>query len=160
MSVLENILDMIPDGLFGGSEKKDKMHQIQDNAQHADIDPVSPREPEEYTLYIKQVFEQIMPAITFHDEIMQAISQSIEKVPILPKVLDQLQEQLTMFVFSVIAPFVLPVIRQIRSELSTGSNEIIESSKRDQHIVFEDDMSTDPTHSMLSKDHFTNVSCP
>ncbi|KAJ2892989.1 heterokaryon incompatibility protein het-c [Zalerion maritima] len=157
MSVLENILDMIPDGLFGDDDKKGKMHDIKDNAEHAEIEPVSPKEPEEYTLYIKQVFDQIMPAIEFHDDIIKAITKSIEKIPILPKVLDQLQEQLTMFVFSVIAPFVLPVIKQIRNELSTGSSEIIESSQRDQHIVFEDDSSSDPTHSMLSKDHFSNI---
>ena len=157
VSILENILDMIPDGLFGGDNKTNQMHEIQENAQNSQLDPVSPKEPEDYTLYIKQVFERIMPAIIFHDEIMQAITRSIEKMPILPKVLDQLQEQLSMFVFSVMAPFVLPVIRQIRNELHTGSSEIIESSKREQHIVFEDDRSSDPTHSMLSKDHFSNV---
>ena len=158
MSVLENILGMIPDGLFGGDNKTNQMHDIKTNAENAQLEPVSPKEPEEYTLYIKQVFDQIMPAIMFHDDILQTITKSIERLPILPKVLDQLQEQLTMFVFSIIAPFVLPVIKQIRNELSTGSNEIIESSRRDQHIVFEDDNSSNPTHSMLSKDHFSNVS--
>jgi len=158
-SVLENILEMVPDGIFGDDNKTNKMHEIQNNASAAHLEnmQVSPREPEEYTLYIKQVFEQIMPAIIFHDDIIQAITKSIEKIPILPKVLDQLQEQLSMFVFSVIAPFIIPVLRQIKNEMYTGSSEIIESSKRDQHIVFEDDRCSDPTHSMLSKDHFSNI---
>lgn len=55
------------------------------------------------------------------------------------------------------APFVLPVINQVKTELNTGSSEIIQSSKEKQLIVFRDDYSSDPTHSMLSKDHFSNI---
>ena len=46
---------------------------------------------------------------------------------------------------------------QVQTELNTGSSEIIQSSKDKQLIVFHDDNSTDPTHSMLSKDHFSNI---
>lgn len=51
----------------------------------------------------------------------------------------------------------LPIINQVKTELNTGSSEIIESSLAKQHIVFHDDTSSDPTHSMLSKDHFSNI---
>ena len=67
------------------------------------------------------------------------------------------EEQVNIFVFTQIAPLVLPVINQIKTELGTGSSEIIQSSKAKQHIVFHDDRSSDPTHSMLSKDHFSNL---
>ena len=46
---------------------------------------------------------------------------------------------------------------QVKTELNTGSSEIIQSSKEKQLIVFYDDYSSDPTHSMLSKDHFSNI---
>ena len=46
---------------------------------------------------------------------------------------------------------------QVKTELNTGSSEIIQSSKDKQLVVFHDDYSTDPTHSMLSKDHFSNI---
>lgn len=62
-----------------------------------------------------------------------------------------------MFVFSLLAPFVLPIINQVKTELNTGSSEIIQSSKDKQLVVWLDDNSTDPTHSMLSKDHFSNI---
>ena len=62
-----------------------------------------------------------------------------------------------MFVFSLMAPLVVPIIKQVKTELNTGSSEIIQSSKDKQLIVFHNDSSTDPTHSMLSKDHFSNV---
>ncbi|KAL2259125.1 hypothetical protein VTK26DRAFT_7326 [Humicola hyalothermophila] len=158
-SLLRDLLDKIPDGLLGGDEKKAKIDDIQSNAQAAQMEnmSVSPREPEEFTLYVQQVFQQVMPAIQFHDELLQDISQAISKIPVLPKIIEQLEEQLSLFVFSVIAPFVIPLIDQIKNELATGATEIIESSKNEQHIVFEDDSCTDPTHSMLSKDHFTNI---
>lgn len=51
----------------------------------------------------------------------------------------------------------LPIINQVKTELNTGSSEIIQSSKEKQLIVFYEDESSDPTHSMLSKDHFSNI---
>lgn len=159
-SYIKDLLDKIPDGIFGGDDKKQKIDQIQSNATAAQMQQtqISPRNPEEQTLYVKGIFEQIMPAIQFHDELFQGISEAMERIPILPKILEQLEEELSKWVFAIIAPFILPVLRQIKNELATGSSEIIESSKREQHIVFEDDRCSDPTHSMLSKDHFTNVS--
>lgn len=59
--------------------------------------------------------------------------------------------------FSLLAPFVVPVINQVKTELATGSSEIIQSSKEKQLIEFHDNHSTNPTHSMLSKDHFSNI---
>ncbi|CAK7198560.1 hypothetical protein SEUCBS139899_001223 [Sporothrix eucalyptigena] len=158
-SMLANVLDMIPDGIFGGGDKKNKMQDIQANATAAQMQQmsVSPRKPEEYTMYIKNIFNQIMPAIEFHDEILQKITEAIEKIPVLPQLIEQLEDQLSIFVFSVIAPFVVPVIQQIQNELATGSSEIIQSSKNEQLIVFNDDNCSDPTHSMLSKDHFSNI---
>lgn len=158
-SYIKDLLDKIPDGIFGTDEKK-KMDEVQENATAAQMQQtqISPRDPEEQTLYVKGIFEQIMPVIETHDEILQGISESMERIPILPKILEQLEEELSKWVFAIIAPFILPIISQIKNELATGSGEIIESSKREQHIVFEDDRCSDPTHSMLSKDHFSNVS--
>ncbi|KAH7155598.1 heterokaryon incompatibility protein Het-C-domain-containing protein [Dactylonectria estremocensis] len=158
-SLLRDLLDKIPDGIFGDKHQSDRLDELQDNASQAQMEntTVSPREPEEFTAYIQNVFKQVMPAIEFHDDIMKSISAAVEKIPVLPKVIEQLEEQLSTFIFSLIAPFIIPLIHQIRNELKTGSNEIIESSEREQHIVFHNDNSSDPTHSMLSKDHFSNI---
>lgn len=161
-SILEGLLDKIPDGIFGGGgdDKKQKLEDIQSNASNAQManTSISPRDPEEFTQYVQQVFEQVMPAIEFHDDLLKGISEAIESIPILPQIIEQLEEQLSVWVFSIMAPFVVPIIQQVKNELRTGSSEIIESSKNEQHIVFEDDQCSDPTHSMLSKDHFSNVS--
>ncbi|KAK2617050.1 hypothetical protein QQS21_000144 [Conoideocrella luteorostrata] len=158
-SMLRELLDMIPDGIFGGKNQKNRIDEIQDNAAATQVQnmSVSPRDPEEFTIYVQQVYKQVMPAIEFHDDIMQSITSAVEKIPVLPKIIEQLEEQLSRFVFSIMAPVVVPLIRQIKNELATGSGEVIKSSQEEQHIVFENDRSSDPTHSMLSKDHFSNI---
>ncbi|EFY97160.1 heterokaryon incompatibility protein [Metarhizium robertsii] len=158
-SLLRQLLDKIPEGLLGGKDQKSRIDQIQENASASQVEnmSVSPRNPEEFTAYVQQVYKQIMPAIEFHDDIMKGITSAVEKIPVLPKIIEQLEEQLSRFVFSIMAPVVVPLIRQIKSELATGSGEVIKSSENEQHVVFNDDRSTDPTHSMLSKDHFSNI---
>jgi hypothetical protein len=118
---------------------------------------INPKEPEEFTRQMDLICKQVYPVLEFHDEIMHSITEAIEQIPILPDLIETLQEQISIFVFSLIAPFVLPVIKQVKAELATGSSEVIQSSREKQHVVFNDDSSTDPTHSMISKDHFTNV---
>jgi hypothetical protein len=159
-SLLQTLLSKLPPGILGNSNHGEELDQIQSNAAAAQEEnvPVSPKDPEEFTFYVRNIFQQIMPVIEFHDRIMKSISSAVESIPILPQIIEQLEDQLSIFVFSIIAPFIIPLIHQIKNELQTGSNEIIESSQKEQHVVFDDDYSTDPTHSMLSKDHFSNVS--
>jgi len=158
-SVLQDLLSKVPDGVFGGKDEAGKADELKQNAATSQMAnaQVSPREPEEWLQYVNEVQKQIYPIIEWHDEVMQGITETVEKIPILPDLIEQIQEQVNVFVFSLLAPFVLPIISQIKSELNTGSSEIIQSSVEKQHIVFRDDDCSDPTHSMLSKDHFSNV---
>ncbi|KAH7080150.1 heterokaryon incompatibility protein Het-C-domain-containing protein [Paraphoma chrysanthemicola] len=158
-SKIKDLLSQLPDGIFGGKDQAGKADELENNANAASMGNlhVSPKEPEAFTEQLGELVKQIYPIMEFHDEIMQSISEFIEKIPILPEIIEQIQEQVTIFVFSLLAPFVLPILTQVKTELETGSSEVIASSREKQHIVFNDDYSTDPTHSMLSKDHFSNV---
>ncbi|KAL8663043.1 MAG: hypothetical protein Q9202_004183 [Teloschistes flavicans] len=158
-SLLQDLLNQVPSGLFGGKDEAGKADELQMNAQSAQMQNthITPREPEAWTRQLEECQKQIYPIIEWHDEMMQSITEAIEKIPILPDLIEQLQEQINVFVFGLLAPFVLPIINQVKVELNTGSSEIIQSSKEKQLIVFRDDYSSDPTHSMLSKDHFSNV---
>ena len=159
VSVLQDLLSRVPSGLFGGKDEVGKVDELQANAQAAQMQNthITPRQPEEWTKQLQEVSKSIYPILEWHDEIMKSITQFIEKIPVLPQLIEQLQDQITIFVFSLLAPFVLPIINQVKTELATGSSEIIKSSQDKQLIVFHDDRSTDPTHSMLSKDHFSNI---
>jgi hypothetical protein len=159
-SFLKELLSLVPSGLFGDKDQAGKADELQANAAAAQMSHmrVSPRQPEAFTRQMQQVAQEIYPIIEWHDEIMQSITEAIEKIQVLPELIQQIEEQINIFVFSLLAPFVLPIINQIKTELNTGSSEIIQSSKDKQLVVFHDDHSSDPTHSMLSKDHFSNVS--
>lgn len=159
VSILQDLLKQVPSGLFGGTDQASKADELQSNAQSAQLQNthITPRQPEQWTQQLQEVSKQIYPILEWHDEIMQSITEAIEKIPVLPDLIEQIQDQVNIFVFSLLAPFVLPVINQVKTELATGSSEIIQSSKEKQLIVFHDDRSSDPTHSMLSKDHFSNV---
>lgn len=159
-SILKDLLSKVPSGLFGGKDQAGKADELQANAAAAaqqNQEHVSPKDPEAFTQQMQQVAREIYPIIQWHDEVMQQLQEAIEKIPVLPDLIENIQEQINVFVFSLLAPFVLPIIEQIKTELNTGSSEVIQSSKDKQLIVFHDDHSTDPTHSMLSKDHFSNV---
>lgn len=158
-SMLKQLLSSIPSGIFKGKDEAGKADELQANATAAQMNQmrVSPRQPEEFTRQMQQTVKEIYPIIQWHDEIMQSITETIEKIPILPDLIENLENQVNIFVFSLLAPFVVPIIDQIKTELNEGSSEIIQSSKDKQLIVFNDPNSSDPTHSMLSKDHFSNV---
>ncbi|RMZ76643.1 hypothetical protein DV738_g4860, partial [Chaetothyriales sp. CBS 135597] len=158
-SVLQDLLNSVPAGIFGDKDEAGKLNEIQQNAQNHQLQntKISPREPEEWTQYINDVQRQIHPIIQWHDEVIQSITTTIESVPILPDLIESIQDEINRYVFSLLAPYVLPIINQVKNELNTGSSEIIQSSVDKQHIVFKDDESSDPTHSMLSKDHFSNI---
>ncbi|KAJ9316494.1 hypothetical protein DTO271D3_3299 [Paecilomyces variotii] len=157
-SILQALLDKIPEGIIGGGHE-DKMNDFKSKSDEAKInnENISPREPEEWTNYLSDVQKSIYPILEWHDNLLKRINEAIEEIPVLPEIIEQIQDRLSVFVFSVIAPYVLPIIKQIKTELQTGSSEVIQSSLEQQHIVFNDDTCSDPTHSMLSKDHFSNV---
>ena len=158
-SMIKDLLSQLPEGLFGGKDQGGKASELESNAQAAQMGnlEISPKEPEAFTQQMDDLVKQIYPVMEWHDEVMQSISNFIENIPILPELIENVQEQVNIFVFSLLAPYILPIIGQIKTELETGSSEVIASSREKQHIVFHDDNCTDPTHSMLSKDHFSNV---
>jgi hypothetical protein len=89
--------------------------------------------------------------------VVRAVSEIVEKIPGLEKVLVYVQEKVTLFVMALIAPFIQPIIKAVSASLKLGNNTVVDSSKKTQFEVWADPTCSDPTHSMLSKDHFSNV---
>lgn len=83
----------MPSGLFGDKDQAAKADELQANAQAAQMQNthISPREPEAWTTQLQEISQQIYPILEWHDEIMQSITETIEKIPILPTLLEQLQ---------------------------------------------------------------------
>lgn len=107
-----------------------------------------------------QTAKRIYPILEFRDKIVKSLSSIIAKVPGLEKLLEHISETLTAFVLGLLAPFVRPIINQVSKALKDGSSGVISASANNQLEPWRNPSCTDPTHSMLSKDHFTNILNP
>ena len=92
-SLLQDLLNQVPSGLFGGKDQAAQAQELQANATAAQMQNthISPREPEAWTRQLQTIQAQILPIIEWHDEIMQSITETIEKIPVLPNLIEQLQ---------------------------------------------------------------------
>lgn len=98
----------------------------------------------------------IYPILEFRDKVMRAIEAAIEKVPGLSALLEKISDTLSLFVLGLLAPYVRPIISQVSLELKTGSSMVVDSSAQHQYEPWTVSTCSDPTHSLLSKDHFSN----
>ncbi|KAL9027794.1 MAG: hypothetical protein Q9196_003742 [Gyalolechia fulgens] len=100
---------------------------------------------------------QIYPILEFRDKVVKAISATIEKIPGLEALVEKITERLTLFVLSLLAPFIRPIINAVSAQLKTGSSAVVDASGKHQFEPWTDPHCSDPTHSLLSKDHFSNI---
>ncbi|KAH7371819.1 heterokaryon incompatibility protein Het-C-domain-containing protein [Cadophora sp. MPI-SDFR-AT-0126] len=168
-SVLKSILDKVPWDMLESDNKPDpsKADQLkqaaaakkEETAQH----PPDPNASlggvniEEAKAQAQQTLKDMYPILEFHDQVMMGVTEVISKVPGLEELLENMTGALQIFIFSLLAPYVTPIIAQARVELKSTSEGVLKTSEKGQYEVFENDKCTDPTHSMLSKDHFSNV---
>ena len=92
-SLLQDLLNQVPSGLFGGKDQAGKVDELQTNAAAAQMQntTISPRQPEAWTRQLNQIQKQIYPIIEWHDEMMQSITEAIEKIPVLPALIEQIE---------------------------------------------------------------------
>jgi len=103
------------------------------------------------------IIPRIYPILAFRDKVVKSISAIVSKIPGLEKLLETITERVTIFVLSLLAPFIMPIIQAVSKQLKEGSSAVIDSAAKHQFEVWTNPHSTDPTHSMLSKDHFSNI---
>lgn len=96
----------------------------------------------------------------FRDKVVRAISATIEKVPGLEALVEKVTETLTIFVLSLLAPFIRPIINAVSAQLKNGSSGVVDASGKHQYEPWTNPHCSDPTHSLLSKDHFSNILNP
>ena len=91
--------------------------------------------------------------LTFRDRISKTIEATIDKIPGLNALVEKISNSIAVFVYSTVEPFVKPLVEQAKEVIGKGSNQIMQ--RADQLEVFDNPNASDPTHSMLSKDHFS-----
>ena len=106
------------------------------------------------------VVKKIYPILVFRDNVVRTISGIVSKIPGLEKLIDNITERVTLFVFSLLAPYLKPLIAAASKQLKAGSSGVVDASGQHQFDVWNNPSSSDPTHSLLSKDHFSNYLNP
>ncbi|KAL9067895.1 MAG: hypothetical protein Q9157_006674 [Trypethelium eluteriae] len=100
---------------------------------------------------------KIYPILEFRDKVVRALMSIVSKIPGLEKLIDTISERITLFIMSLLAPFIQPIIKAVSKSLKQGSTTVVDSSANHQYEPWTNPQCTDPTHSLLSKDHFSNV---
>jgi len=142
MDALKSILHKLPIG--GGDEKTGQVEDIQNKSKAYNFNPDEVFPPE-----AQQAIKDILK---WHDDVMRDIEETISQIPGLEDLMENLTNALNAYIYTVIAPYITPALTQVTEVLGEGSKAVIDSD--DQFAVFNNDDASDPSHSMLSKDHF------
>ncbi|KAJ6102288.1 hypothetical protein N7486_004715 [Penicillium sp. IBT 16267x] len=105
----------------------------------------------------QETVKKIYPILAFRDKVVRKLDSIIEKIPGLEAIIEKISETLTVFIMSLLSPFVRPLINAASKSLQTGSSGVVAASGKHQFEPWTDPHCTDPTHSLLSKDHFANI---
>jgi hypothetical protein len=71
--------------------------------------------------------KQIYPILEFRDKVVKAINATIAKIPGLEALVEKISETLSLFILSLLAPFVRPIIEAVSKSLKTGSSTVVEA---------------------------------
>ncbi|KAF7307409.1 Het-C-domain-containing protein [Mycena indigotica] len=117
ISTLKAILSKLPIG--GGDSKVDEGAQLGEEAKAYNFDPNNVAPPE--------VQQKLLALLRWRDDVMRSILEKIEMIPGLEQLMDQLSEALNAYVYTVIAPWLTPILQQATSALGEGSKAVIDS---------------------------------
>ncbi|KAF8680122.1 Heterokaryon incompatibility protein Het-C [Rhizoctonia solani] len=98
--------------------------------------------------------------LKFRDSVAKKIEKTIEKIPGLGALIEKITDNLAVFIYTTLEPFMKPILQSATTALQSGSAEVINS--HDQYEVFNDPHAlnvscadwADDTLLAISKDHF------
>ncbi|KAJ4002175.1 Het-C-domain-containing protein [Lentinula boryana] len=139
---LRKIFSKLPIG--GSDEKINQAEELQQESKAYNFNPDDIAPP--------AVQKQLLEMLVWRDGVFRWIIEKIEIIPGLSSLIDELTNALNAYVYTVMAPWLTPILTQATSVLGEGSKAVIDTD--DQYEVFNNPDSSDPSHSLLSKDHF------
>ncbi|KAG0142536.1 hypothetical protein CROQUDRAFT_662406 [Cronartium quercuum f. sp. fusiforme G11] len=143
---LRSMLFQIPSGGGNGlSREMDDLSEIRRRAAPGSGFDPSQMSPQELHATLWKVLK-------FRDNVCKSIERTIEKIPGLSTLTEKLGNAVNKFVFTTLEPYLKPIMLSATGTLQNGSAAVI--NKQDQYEVFNNPHADDPTHSLLSKDHF------
>lgn len=83
--------------------------------------------------------KQIYPILEFRDKVVRAINNTIAKIPGLESLIEKISETLTVFILSLLAPFIRPIIESVSAALKKGSSGVVEARLELKGLLYEED---------------------
>ncbi|KAG8757003.1 hypothetical protein FRC14_002488 [Serendipita sp. 396] len=148
---IKSLINSLPLGSLGNSSDGASMSRDMDAMQAKRAGPG--KDPSQMTP--KELYQNIWAILSFRDSVVKKISYGIEKIPGLGPLIDSIIENLTVWVFQTLEPYLKPLMQTATTQLASSSAAVI--NKLDQYEVFHEPNASDPTHSILSKDHFNLI---
>jgi len=139
ISTIKNLMSKVPHGGDSSQLSQGEALQAESKAYHFDPNNVAPPE----------VLKRLWALLKWRDGVFRSVSGTIESIPGLDSLLDNLSESLNAYVFTTLAPWLSPILKQATSTLGGASKDVIDSA--DQYEVFNNPHASDPSHSLLSK---------
>jgi len=142
------------------------LQSAMDNANDAQQHP-SKYGPEQFNSQPNAIWTAIVPMFQFHDQIAKFMLEHEEqfKVPFLSEAKKEIEESIDDLTYKFLAFFIEPAVKVMREAIK-NSKELIEvhdsALKADLEVDIWKPSATgsDPSHSILSKDHYSNVLNP
>lgn len=104
------------------------------------------------TMNPQEIYANLFRILSFRDSVMMSIEKTMERIPGLNSLVEKISNSVSVFVYTLLEPYVQPIVKQALGGLQASSQQVI--NNEDQFEVFTNPNASDPTHSMLSKDHF------
>jgi len=103
----------------------------------------------------QELHSTLWKVLKFRDNVCKSIERTIEKIPGLSTLSEKISNAVNRFVFTTLEPYLKPIMQSATGTLHSGSAAVI--NKQEQYEVFDNAFADDPTHSLLSKDHFALI---
>ena len=71
---------------------------------------------------------QIYPILEFRDRVVKTLTATYEKIPGLEALVEKITDTLTLFILSLLAPYIRPIINAVSKQLQAGSGGVIDAS--------------------------------
>ncbi|KAL5511341.1 hypothetical protein ACEPAH_4557 [Sanghuangporus vaninii] len=94
--------------------------------------------------------EFIWDVLSWRDDLVRTMSSAIESIPGLSDLLDELMDAINECVYTLLSPIIV-VAKEVTLALKEQSQAVIDVEQ--QYEVFDNPKASDPTHSILAKDH-------
>ncbi|KAI0035105.1 heterokaryon incompatibility protein Het-C-domain-containing protein [Vararia minispora EC-137] len=139
ISNFRGVFNKLPIG--GGDGKMNEAEELKSQSEAYDFNPDNVAPPE--------VRQKLLQLLRWRDDLMRDILEKIEMIPGLSDLIDTFADTLNAYVFSVLAPWLAPILSHVTKVLGEGSKAVIDTA--DQYEVFNDPRASGPSHSLLSK---------